>query len=355
MKTKLQLSAVAILSMALLWNCKPQGISNITPSQTNTGPLLPEKPYDYKLGNDHMTTLGRVLFYDKNLSINNGASCGSCHKQENAFCDNMQFSTGTHQQLTDRNTPSIFSKVGRMFWDGRVGNPNELALAPVRNPVEMDFADMSALCQRLSSLDYYPLLFKNAFGTAAIDSNRIRQALASFMNNFTFSDTKFNRSQNGKAVLTTQEKQGKDLFFGKALCSRCHHIEDNGNTSTGYGVADQESNIGLDLEYKDKGRFKVTGNAFDDGRFMVPVLLNVEHTAPYMHDGRFKTLEEVVEHYNSQIKNHPNLDFQLRDGYGNPKKLNLTEEEKAALVVFLKTLSDPKIFSDERFSNPFLN
>lgn len=355
MKAKLILMATGLLSTAMFWNCQNKGITNATPSQNTTGPVLPEKPYDYPNGDDNKATLGRVLFYDKNLSINNGVSCGSCHKQENAFCDNMQFSTGTHQRLTDRNTPSIFSKVGRMFWDGRAGNSSDLALGPVKNPVEMDFSDLPALCSRLSSLDYYPVLFKNAFGTAKIDSLRIREALAAFVNNFTFSDTKFNKSKSGRAVLTTQENQGKDLFFGQALCSQCHHIDDNGSTGTGYGVADTDANIGLDAAYKDQGRGKLTGNSSDNGKFMVPVLLNVEHTAPYMHDGRFKTLEEVVEHYNSKIQNHPNLDFRLRDFNGQPKKLNLTDADKAALVAFLKTLSDNKIFTDQRFSDPFVN
>jgi cytochrome c peroxidase len=172
------------------------------------------------------------------------------------------------------------------------------------------------------------------------------------------------------------------VFFGKGHCSECHHIEDPFPGGNGYGFTDTDFNIGLDQTYQDNGVGSITNDPNDAGRFMVPVLLNVEFTAPYMHDGRFKTLEEVIEHYNSGIKNHPNLDFNLRDlsSLENladeqilqlldanhngeieqaeilvlpPVRLNLTSAEKKGLVDFLKTLSDPSIFSDKKFSDPF--
>jgi cytochrome c peroxidase len=394
MKTKLTLAALFILLGAvIIISCK----KNTPPLQENeeysSTPVLPSTPYNYKASqNDHLATVGRVLFYDKKLSLNNSVSCSSCHQQSRAFCDNKQFSTGLTDQQTPRNSPSIFARNGRVFWDGRASSLTDLALRPVQNHVEMRFENLEGLAAKLSKTEYYPGLFKKAFPqSGTIDVDMIQTALAEFLRNFNFSDNKLRRSLMQKEELNASEKLGKMLFFGKAHCSNCHHIENpfpndsifipgDGN---GYGFTDESHNIGLDLEYTDNGIGKITGDPNDNGAFMVPVLLNVEFTAPYMHDGRFKTLEEVVEHYNSGIQNHPNLDFNLRDissvnhlteneifalldknKNGDiepfelqglpPVKLGLSPAEKKSLVDFLKTLSDPHILTDAKFSNPFL-
>jgi cytochrome c peroxidase len=389
MKTKLSLSLMFILVIAAaIISCKK---THFEPSDdnTSTAPVLPEKPYNYSASpNDHKATLGRVLFYDKNLSLNNSVSCASCHQQSKAFCDNKQFSTGLEDGLTPRNSPTIFSKNGRMFWDGRASSITDLVLRPVKNHVEMKFEDLKALTAKISRIDYYPPLFEKAYGTDIVDSSLIKDALAEFLKNFNFSNNKFNRVQQRLESLNASESLGRDLFFGKAKCSRCHEIESNAmffdslNTGHGYGTTDHSFNVGLDIEYSDNGQGIVTKRTEDNGKFMVPVLLNIEYTAPYMHDGRFKTLEEVIEHYNSGVKNHPNLDFRLRD-VGNssnlndfqifqmldldkngfidpsemqqfpPQKLGLTDNEKRHLVDFLKTLSDPSIMREVKFSNPF--
>jgi cytochrome c peroxidase len=328
--------------------------------------------------NDRLADLGRVLFYDKSLSLNNSVACGSCHQQSKAFCDNRQFSTGLEDQKTRRNTPSIFAKTGRMFWDGRAGGMQDLVLKPVKNHVEMKFSNLQQLCRKLEGIAYYPELFRKAFGSNAIDTTRIQTALAEFLSNFTFSNTRFQKSLQGLVQLTPSEENGRALFFGKAKCSNCHHLEDNFAKGNGYGFTDFDANIGLDADYTDNGRGEVSGDIRDRGKFMVPVLLNVEFTAPYMHDGRFSTLDQVVEHYNSGVKDHPNLSPNLRDVDENdpglferldvnhdgfisdeeirvikPQKLNLTITEKRNLVSFLKTLSDGNILSDTRFSDPF--
>jgi cytochrome c peroxidase len=364
--------------LILLLSCKKPLHSDV--EDYTAEPNLPEQPYDYKSSNnDHLATLGRVLFYDKKMSLNNSISCASCHQQNKAFCDNQRFSKGLEDKFTARNSPSIFAKTGRMFWDGRASSVSDLVLKPVTNHVEMKIIDLETLAERLQNVSYYPELFNKAFGSPEVTVTRLQFALTEFVRNFNFSENKFNASQNGFIQLSALELQGKNLFNGKALCANCHHV-DGGNN--GYGFTDEEHNIGLDMTYSDNGIGAITKNSEDNGKFMVPALLNIEFTAPYMHDGRFQTLEEVIEHYNSGIQDHPNLDLNLRDfsdlqnmdfnqllalydanhnneleinelPYRAPVKLNLTSTEKKALIAFLKTLSDNTIFSDERFSDPF--
>jgi cytochrome c peroxidase len=345
------------LSALFMVSCKRENTIDAGATSAEV-PVLPVNTFDYpNSGNDNLATLGRVLFYDKTLSRNSNISCGSCHQQKNAFTDNKQFSLGTDNLHTLRNTPSIFPKNGRLFWDGRSGSLEELALMPVRNDVEMNMPNMNVLIGRIAQTDYYNELFDRAFLTSKkIDSNSIKKALAEFLKNFNFSNNKFHRSQKGEAALSPSEQIGKDLFFGRAQCSNCHHLQaDQFQSNGGYGHTDESHNIGLDAQYADDGVGAFTGNKHEQGAFMMPVLLNVEFTSPYMHDGRFKTLEEVVEHYNSEIKAHPALDSRVRDmRTGKPLQLKLTPNEKAGLVDFLKSLSDHSIFEDPKFSDPFV-
>lgn len=396
MKTKVTFSLAFLTVIAVvILSCKKENKPSDDATNYSDTPVLPETAYNYKASsNDNLATLGRVLFYDKNLSLNNSVSCASCHQQSKAFCDNLQFSVGLENSKTHRNSPSIFGKQGRVFWDGRASSMLDLSLRPVKNHVEMRFENLDALAAKISKTSYYPELFKKAYGSSVeIDSFKIQRALNEFLRNFDFSNNKFSRSERGEQSLTASEKLGKNLFFGKARCSNCHHVEANRNVpfpgdssftgGNGYGFTDESHNIGLDEVYADNGVGSVTNRFDENGAFMVPALLNVEYTAPYMHDGRFKTLEEVVEHYNSGVKNHPNLDVFLRQidlnlsetemsilfnkldvnhngviensemaGLG-PVKLGLSEAEKKGLVDFLKTLSDPSIFRETKFSNPF--
>jgi len=385
MKNNIVLTTLLII--IIVFACRKNKIEPGDPEYSES-PLLPYKPFDYKnSANDSAAALGRVLFYDKNLSLNNSIACASCHQQEKAFCDNLQFSVGLEDLKTGRNSPSIFAKQGELFWDGRAMNFRDLVLRPVKNHIEMKFENVQALAKKISKLSYYPALFKKAFGSSDIDTNDIKSAMSEFLVNFTFSNNKFNRSLMKKEELSISEAAGKIIFFGKGRCSKCHHIEDpNPGGGIGYGgtpsfVANQ-ANIGLDKIYADRGIGNISQNIDDYGKFMIPVLLNVEYTAPFMHDGRFKTLEEVVEHYNSGINEHANLDANLRDlgalenlsdvekiqildlnknkridpseVLSFPKvKLGLSPSEKTNLINFLKTLSDPTMFTEEKFSNPF--
>jgi cytochrome c peroxidase len=330
-----------------------------TVETTDSMPSLPASTYDYPASsNDALATLGRVLFYDKQLSTNNDVACGSCHRQDHAFCDNQQFSDGTAGK-TARNTPSIFNRGGRLFWDGRASSMFDLVTRPVKNPVEMNSSNLKTLAEGLSHLDYYQPLIKAAYpGKMMLDSNNLKEALTEFVKNISFANNRYKASKNGTEALSQQEQEGHSLFFGKALCFNCHKID---NASPGvseyYGAADHH-NIGLDLEYADRGVGAISRQERDNGSFMMPILMNVEYTAPYMHDGRFKTLEEVVEHYNSKIVDHPNLSSILRQNgspNGPPVRLNLSDIEKQSLVAFLKTLSDPAIFTDYKLKDPFVS
>ena len=376
MKNKIIL--LTFLLVGLMLACKKMEVEE--PENYSSTPILPATPYSYPNSiSDNVATLGRVLFYDKNLSLNNSISCASCHQQAKGFCDNQQFSTGLEDLKTKRNSPSIFAKQGRMFWDGRAGGISNLVLRPIKNHIEMKFEDLDKLATKLSKISYYGNLFTAAFGSPEVDSTKIQNALSSFIANFTFSNNKFTQSLSNPQALNASENIGKTVFFGKGKCSNCHHLTGSLN---GYGFTDDAFNIGLDAVYNDKGVGGITNNSSDDGKFMVPTLLNVEYTAPYMHDGRFNTLEAVVEHYNSGVKSHPNLDFTLHetgsianmtqqellqqfdtnhDGIISEseisslpsQQLNLSVSEKKSLVDFLKTLSDGSILTDKRFKNPF--
>ena len=297
-------------------------------------------------------TLGRVLFYDKNLSENNTISCASCHLQENAFSDPNQFSEGLYGELTSRNSMAIINSfMGfRFFWDLRANGLEEQSLMPIQHPVEMNM-DLSALEDKLSAIAYYPELFEAAFGTEEVTQERISLALSQFMRSIYSVNSKFDIGiQSNYSNYTTQELEGKDLFFADARtnCNNCHQ--------TYYFFDTGAHNKGLDSVYTDEGLFAITGNPNHVGFFKTPTLRNIEHTAPYFHDGRFATLEEVVEFYNSGIQSHANLDERLTTDNligGPPRQMNLTIAERAALVAFLKTLSEPSLLTNERWSDPF--
>ncbi len=297
---------------------------------------------DYNPITDAGATLGRVLFYDKKLSLNNTISCGSCHLQQNAFADPDRFSVGFEGQKTHRNSLSLVNPrfSTSFFWDSRTFNLEEQVLQPVQNHIEMGLEDMDNLAEKLSAVDYYPELFDDAFGSTEVTAERISYALAQFLRSMSCKDSKFDKGMEigDFSNYTPQEKLGFDLFNSEELqCANCHR-----SVNFYYGSA---VNIGLDTDYADEG--------VGDGRFRIPSLRNVALTAPFMHDGRFETLEEVIEHYNSGVKSHPALDWRLQDQLGNPVKLNLTNTEKEALVAFLRTLTDYDFIQDPKYSDPF--
>lgn len=345
---------------------------------------LPEDRYDYTVNvpsngivgnttiqiNSAKATLGRVLFYDKKLSKTNTVSCASCHQQSSGFADNKAHSEGFNGGMTKRNSLALasvanfessygggdvpsFNRAG-FLWDERAESIIQQSQIAIEDNVEMGMT-MGELTQKLANENYYRILFQKAFGSSEITSDRITQSIQEFVNAFVSNKSKFDEGLNAHFIpevpftnFTQQENEGKNLFI--IHCSNCHD-------SRMASVLTPTANNGLDVEYTDQGRGAVTGQALDMGVFKVPMLRNVALTAPYMHDGRFATLEDVVEHYNSGIQMHQNLHFALRDPFtqSSPKRLNLTSAEKDALVAFLKTLTDSEFAQDVRFSNPFHN
>ncbi len=309
---------------------------------------------------DNGATLGRVLFYDKNLSVNNTIACASCHKQANAFSDPLAKSIGFNGGTTGRNsmplTDAKYYPNGRFFWDQRAVTLEDQVLMPVQDLVEMGMT-LPALETKLKGLAYYAPLFQKAFGDNTITSDRISKALSQFVRSIVSFQSKYDAGRGAFppgplppganfANFTPQENQGMNIFLGpQGGCVPCHGTE----TFT----APLEKNNGLDLATVDRGFGAVINNVNLDATFKVGSLRNIELTAPFMHDGRFTTLDQVVEHYSSGVKAHPNLSPQLRLPGGQPRLANLTPPEKAALVAFLRTLTDVTMTSDVKYSNPF--
>jgi cytochrome c peroxidase len=314
---------------------------------------------------DAGATLGRVLFYDRILSIDNTVSCGSCHSQTIGFSDKAKFSDGINNQKTDRNAPPISNLYddNLLFWDGRSTSIDDLVLEPVRNHKEMGMENMDFLVTKIKAAPYYEDLFINAFGSPEVTSDKIAQAMTQFVKSMIGCDSEMDRHQFAGEPLSPLAQQGMDLFFGKGSCYNCHSgpdFNDRGGFTDpffppnggGFGWAQDIADIGLDEEYEDVGM-----GVFDDqlvGVFKIPSLRNVAMTAPYMHDGRFATLEDVLNHYNTGIQRSPNLDSVLKSwDTGEAITLGLTENEKSAIVAFLHTLTDENYMHDERFSDPF--
>ena len=310
---------------------------------------------------DNGATLGRVLFYDKNLSLNNTISCASCHKQANAFSDPVAKSAGFNGGLTGRNSMTLINAKyypnGSFFWDQRAATLEDQTLIPIQDLVEMGMT-LPQLEVKLRNLAYYPPLFSKAFGDNTITSNRIALAISQFIRSIVSFQSKYDAGRSTYPPVpapppnatfpnfTAQENRGKEIFLSpQNTCAACHGSE----TFT----APQEKNNGLDMATVYRVFGAVANNTALDATFKVTTLRNVELTAPYMHDGRFATLEQVVEHYNSGVRNHPNLSPQLRLPNGQPRQLNLTTQDKAALVAFLKTLTDTNLTTDVKYSNPF--
>ena len=309
---------------------------------------------------DWGATLGRVLFYDKALSINNSISCAGCHKQELSFSDDKALSVGFAGGSTKRNAMPLvnirYYAFGRFFWDQRAPSLEHLSLKPVQDDIEMGMK-LDSLEARIKQKDFYARIFEKAFGTPLINRKRIADALAQFVSSIVSYSSKFDSGR--VAIATSQdpfqtpyrnftaiENQGKKLFFSTRLaCGTCHGTE----TFT----APAPRNNGIENPSVDQGIGAIDHIQQEIGDFKYPSLKNIELTAPYMHDGRMATLMEVIEHYNSGIKLNPNLSPQLRNDDGTPKRLSLNKNEKLALLAFLRTLTDRAITTDEKFSNPF--
>ena len=276
--------------------------------------------------------LGELLFKEKFLSKDSTVSCASCHRPEFAFADSTAFSLGINHTLTKRNTPSVLNMKNRpyYFWDGRASSLDEQALMPIENKDEMGLP-ISEAVSRLRENSFYNHYFKKVFGHQP-DAASLAKAFSAYENSLETEDSRFDNWGNKKAGLTDEEEFGRQVFLSdKAKCFDCHKFEDF--------TTDEFKNIGLfnGKNLNDSGRYLITKDKTDIGKFKTPGLRNIAATAPYMHNGMFATLEEVVDFYNDvnkKIPNAINVDSTLQ------KPLGLNEKEKKALVAFLKTLTD---------------
>ena len=309
---------------------------------------------------DKLATLGRVLFYDKRLSINDTISCSSCHQQANGFDDPRRFSIGfSGAAFTTAHAMRLgnirYYQPSSMFWDKRAASIELQASQPIQHAVEMGFVagagGIPALITKMNTSLYYPDLFTFAFGDSVITETRIQQALAQFERAMISSSSRwdtayaqvFNPNANNRGLGTTlpgftaQEDRGRELFIagpnnGGAGCGACHQPPT-------FALAGNSRSNGLD--------------AGETVIFKSPSLKSVALSKAFMHDGRFASLEEVVEHYNSGIKLGPALDNNRLAPNGVPLRLNLSVDDKAALVAFMKTLTDTTLTTDPKFSDPF--
>ena len=282
--------------------------------------------------------LGRQLFYDVRLSRGGEVSCGSCHAQVHAFSDHgLPLSIGVQGREGVRNTPSISNLAWYpdFMWDGGINHIEVMPIAPITAHAEMDM-DLAELEDYLASQTDYPLQFAEAFGDTVITSARILKALTQFQGSMVSSKSKYDKYLLGQTNLNELETQGMNLFQDN--CSSCH----SGVLFSDFSFR----NNGLDTAFADEGRAKITLNPDDLGKFRVPSLRNVRLTNPYMHDGRFFTLKQVLEHYNDGVQQSNTLDPSLQGG------IALTDEEQDAIIEFLQTLSDFEFISDLRFSEP---
>ncbi len=317
--------------------------------------------------NNNKATLGRVLFYDNTLSSDRNVSCGSCHKAERGFSDDLQFSEGVGQVITKRNTLALATTLSfkisynpidpsqsrsKFSWDDSSADLPQQVKTAFLNENEMNIDD-DEIKIRIAESPFYAVLFEKAFGDAEVNSDRIAESITAFVDAISSVDSKFDKGLElapGFSVesdfynFSEEENRGKQLY--NSNCTSCHTDKHNFTVKA-------SANNGLEMNYSDKGIGGRLNNSEFFGVFKIPFLRNIELTAPYMHDGRFETLEDVVDHYSEGIVNHKNLSEELKHANGTPKNLNLSQEDKSALVAYLKTLTDETMALDERFSDPF--
>ena len=294
--------------------------------------------------------LGRKLFYDPILSGDGTQACADCHDPQFSFTDSSQFSTGITMMQGDRNSMAIFNAAwnwnGQFFWDGRANSLENQALGPVVNPIEMNNTWVNAMAS-LQAHPTYPAMFNDAFGTSTIDSILVTKAIAQFERTLISANSKFDQFVMQQTSLTPSEANGFNLFMdnNKGDCFHCH-----GSPNNPLWTDNLFHNNGLDATFTDLGLGAVTGNPADNGKFKTPSLRNLAYSAPFMHDGRFATLDEVIDHYSSGVTISSTIDplMQLASQGGG----QLTPAEKADLKAFLLSLSDPDFITNPDFQAP---
>ncbi len=303
---------------------------------------FPSPVYDFSKNplTKEKADLGRALFYDNILSKNNTISCASCHSNYNAFAHtDHALSHGIHDSIGTRNAPALINLAWQkiFMWDGAVNHLDMQALAPIHNKIEMD-ERIENVVKKLQATTLYPAMFYKAYKDSIITGEHILKAMSAFMLTLVSANSKYDSVKNGYARFNAQEQSGH-LLFSKH-CNVCHkeplftnyHFDNNG--------------LKPDPTLSDIGRMAVTKNKADSLKFKIPTLRNIEFTYPYMHDGRFKNLNEVINHYTSGILQSPTLSTHLQ------KPIQLTPNEKVDLIAFLLTLSDREFIFNAKHAYP---
>jgi cytochrome c peroxidase len=313
----------------------PALVTDLTPAHFAAGAAPDVAPVDNAL-TEGRAQLGKRLFFDRNLSRTGEVSCGTCHAPDHAFSDPAPVSTGVDQRTGTRNAPALVNLAwgDSFFWDGRVRTLEQQAGKPIENPVEMDLPVIEAAA-RIAADPTYAKSFEDAYLGPATEES-LRKALASFVRALVSGGSPYDRHLRGDdGEFGDAEHRGEDLFLSeKAACFHCHPA--GRLTNEGF------FNNGTYVDGGDPGRQMVTGRTGDLGKFKVPGLRNVGASAPYMHDGSLATLEDVVDQYARGGRGSPWTDPQIRP-------LTLSDDEKADLVAFLRSLTDPVFLADSRF------
>jgi cytochrome c peroxidase len=328
-----------------------------TPYVLSYGSLpAPRLPQDNKL-TEQKVLLGRMLFYETMLSKDGSQACASCHLQADGFSDPNRFSVGVEGLLGNRQAMPVFNMAwhtNEFFWDGRATLLRDQALKPIQDPLEMN-ETLENVIGKLNDSKMYRDQFVRAFDSEVITEEKLALALEQFMLSIVSNQSKYDRYLAGEVELTESEERGLMLFEGEynpffpefsgADCFHCHGGKNFEN--------DQYANNGLDTDatFTDLGRENVTQNPADRAKFKVPSLRNVAITAPYMHDGRFQTLEQVIDHYNEGINNSSTVDPTVE--YTRELGLFLTPQDKIDLINFLHTLTDEVMMSEPAYQSPF--
>ncbi len=273
--------------------------------------------------------LGKLLYFDKRLSADNTISCATCHSPAHAFADGAPVSTGIRGQKGGRSAPTVINRAYSLaqFWDGRAPTLEEQAKGPITNPIEMGMKNHEETIAKLRGIAGYRKLFAKVFGTEQFTIDHLAKAIATFERTVLSGNSAYDKYKAGnKKALSAEQIRGLDVYLNKAKCDQCHEgINFTANAFHNIGV-------GMDKPYPDVGRFAVTKKDADWGAYKTPTLRDIARTAPYMHDGSQKTLEEVVEFYDKGGLKNKNLDEKI-------KPLKLTEAEKKYLVAFMQALN----------------
>jgi len=328
-----------ILPSVFIFGCKAEESKPADDFQGLSYPKYFPEP-TYRFTNNKLSkeghSLGRDLFFDPILSSDSSISCGSCHSQPHAFSDhNGAFSTGVNQKQGNRNAPPIFNLAwsNSFMWDGGINHIEIMPLSPIINPLEMNESIVNVLA-KLNRSSYYKQKFKDAFGKDVIDDQMLFYALTQYQGTIVSAGSRYDGMRKGELTLTAEEEAGYQLY--KIHCSQCH-VEPLFTDNT-------FRNNGLDSVFNDLGRGLITQNVADNGKFKVPSLRNVELTYPYMHDGRFFTIDMVLDHYSHGIIKSSTLDPSLSTAK------NFNSLEKKQIIAFLYSLTDYSLLSNTFYS-----